>query len=415
MSTMGSFNANRLDPVEILRRVQQVLSLEVQRSPECAMLQADIGVLLADVTGQARRLGLLDKLAAQTELNASHSRPAAASDPRGWSDAATLAAALCEQSAAMHRAMGESEAARGVLLCADLIRGRLLSGREAVSGQSELLEAAKRLRELARTRIEWRIADPRTGSYAVAFSGEAYPDPERQARQWLAHHREAYPSGRFVDHEVVRTEVRQELDAAAIDAAQVLQAAACQIARQIQGNRAQDSGRAAVAVVGGGRQAHQSTQAQASCSDCDLEEMQQRITALVDAELAEQAATLLREASSVLDSVRRDVSFDAWKRFGLRDFLPDELDGAAVMLTEGATSHELLQIADLADECAGVIDKVLRAASGDACTRQGPKLGSSGEINEDLCGLAIMLREMSEARAAQVAPIRESMPRQRAA
>ena len=47
-----------------------------------------------------------------------------------------------------------------------------------------------------------------------------------------------------------------------------------------------------------------------------------------------EALDLISEAAEVLDKVR--VSCDAWEKYGLRDFLPDELAGTAGMLRDGS-------------------------------------------------------------------------------
>lgn len=47
-----------------------------------------------------------------------------------------------------------------------------------------------------------------------------------------------------------------------------------------------------------------------------------------------EALELISEAAEVLDKVR--VSCDAWEKYGLRDYLPDELAGTAGMLRDGS-------------------------------------------------------------------------------
>jgi hypothetical protein len=47
-----------------------------------------------------------------------------------------------------------------------------------------------------------------------------------------------------------------------------------------------------------------------------------------------EALDLILEAAEVLGKVR--VSCDAWEKYGLRDFLPDELTGTAGMLRDGS-------------------------------------------------------------------------------
>lgn len=67
--------------------------------------------------------------------------------------------------------------------------------------------------------IEWRVADPETGAYCVAYSRADYLDPEREAREWLRKHRKEFPTGRFVEHEARRVLVQSELQRLAVEAA----------------------------------------------------------------------------------------------------------------------------------------------------------------------------------------------------
>lgn len=52
-----------------------------------------------------------------------------------------------------------------------------------------------RLKEAAEGRDEWRVQDPETGAYCMAFSrhdGKSFA-PEREARAWLADHQKRFP------------------------------------------------------------------------------------------------------------------------------------------------------------------------------------------------------------------------------
>lgn len=69
-----------------------------------------------------------------------------------------------------------------------------------------------RLRELASAaRIEWRVADPVTKSYCATFDRSDTLTPEEDAQAWLDDQRQRFPGGRFADYEVIRVEVRTEL------------------------------------------------------------------------------------------------------------------------------------------------------------------------------------------------------------
>lgn len=63
-------------------------------------------------------------------------------------------------------------------------------------GSSEVLGAlVEKLRDWGSGHDEWRVQDPKDGTYCIAFSrGDGYTlDPEREARQWLALHQKHYP------------------------------------------------------------------------------------------------------------------------------------------------------------------------------------------------------------------------------
>lgn len=75
-----------------------------------------------------------------------------------------------------------------------------------------------RLAELASAcRIEWRVANPVTKDYCATFDRSDTLTPEEDANTWLEDHRKRFPGGRFVDYEVVKVEVRTELQCLAIE------------------------------------------------------------------------------------------------------------------------------------------------------------------------------------------------------
>lgn len=55
-------------------------------------------------------------------------------------------------------------------------------------------DIVQRLREASQGREEWRVADPETGAYCMAFSHAGSPNPEREAREWLADHIARFPN-----------------------------------------------------------------------------------------------------------------------------------------------------------------------------------------------------------------------------
>lgn len=68
-------------------------------------------------------------------------------------------------------------------------------------------------------------------------------------------------------------------------------------------------------------------------AECEIE----RLRAIPEQEpvvVSAEALDLISEAAEVLDKVR--VSCDAWEKYGLRDYLPDELTGTAGMLRDGS-------------------------------------------------------------------------------
>jgi ribA/ribD-fused uncharacterized protein len=74
------------------------------------------------------------------------------------------------------------------------------------------LQNFTRLRELASTaRVEWHVADPVTKAYCTSFDRSTSLDPEGDAHAWLEDHRKRFPDSRHAKFEVMRVEVRTEL------------------------------------------------------------------------------------------------------------------------------------------------------------------------------------------------------------
>jgi len=59
---------------------------------------------------------------------------------------------------------------------------------------------------------EWRVADPETGCYCIAFSRGNSLNPERAACGWLEDHRERFPGGLHAHYEVRRVMAQDERD-----------------------------------------------------------------------------------------------------------------------------------------------------------------------------------------------------------
>lgn len=364
---MAERSPSRLDPVGLLRRAQAVLSSEPGAGrPHQAALLADIGVFLADASGQARRLALSDARCGSEGDAVPLAQVEAA---RGWA-AMEYARVLCEQSAGMHRAHGEQVQADAARACAELISARMTATLGAASCQpgdvGVLLRQAAKLRAAAVLRIEWRVADPASDRYCVAFSHDCCADPQREANQWLANHRRAYPSGRFVDYEVVRAEVAMPLDRAAIQAASLLEQIAMEIAeREIHfAPRASEirmdakgarllwqSAAIAEEACGVLQRIRAAAGPQAgACGAPDSDQLLESARRLRDklkmsaqgAHLGDRdaadiaaAAQALEQAGQALERVRAgEAGSRAWDDYGMRDFLPDELGGAAGLLRE---------------------------------------------------------------------------------
>lgn len=87
-------------------------------------------------------------------------------------------------------------------------------------------ELGTRLRSLATGTVEWRVQHPVDKSYCIAFGRSSSFNPERDARRWLEDHRERFPSGRFFNYEVAEVRYLTELERAALEAADALDATA---------------------------------------------------------------------------------------------------------------------------------------------------------------------------------------------
>jgi hypothetical protein len=66
---------------------------------------------------------------------------------------------------------------------------------------------------------EWRVQDPKDGSYCIAYSWPETMSPEREARAWLADHRARFPNSQHAGYEVACVRVVPEKDRLLSDAA----------------------------------------------------------------------------------------------------------------------------------------------------------------------------------------------------
>lgn len=84
---------------------------------------------------------------------------------------------------------------------------------------ARLQQAAERVRQLACGTVEWRVQHPVDKSYCMNFSHATSFNPEREAREWLADHRQRFPGGRFADYEVAEVRCFSELERAGLELA----------------------------------------------------------------------------------------------------------------------------------------------------------------------------------------------------
>lgn len=78
---------------------------------------------------------------------------------------------------------------------------------------------AARLRSACSGDDEWRVQDPKDGSYCIAFNWREVMNPERMAREWLADHCRRFPGGLHTDFVVACVRVHTEADKLMLEAA----------------------------------------------------------------------------------------------------------------------------------------------------------------------------------------------------
>jgi hypothetical protein len=96
------------------------------------------------------------------------------------------------------------------------------------------------LRKLATGRTEWRVQHPVEKCYCMVFDRSGWIDPERCAREWLDDFKRRHPDHEHAKYEVAEVRYFNELEQAALDAADALDAASQAVLQERE--RAQKSG-----------------------------------------------------------------------------------------------------------------------------------------------------------------------------
>jgi len=84
---------------------------------------------------------------------------------------------------------------------------------------------------------------------------------------------------------------------------------------------------------------------QAVAFRAERDQLQAKVDAMSKGEAVAGTVEILLEAAEVLDKVRSQCD-DAWERFGLRDYLPDELHGTALIVRDAAPKAWAIFTAD---------------------------------------------------------------------
>lgn len=92
-----------------------------------------------------------------------------------------------------------------------------------MSDENENLPLPARLRKLVIGRTEWQIVEPKGGGICMWFDRDNYSNPAREAQEWLDEHKRKYPA-RFGNHEMKKVHILSELERAALEAADALEA-----------------------------------------------------------------------------------------------------------------------------------------------------------------------------------------------
>lgn len=81
------------------------------------------------------------------------------------------------------------------------------------------MKLSDQLRAAGRGTEEWRVADPKTGCYCIAFSRNDSINPEREAREWLEDHSKRFPDSEKSAYVVQRVMAQNNHDLLMIKAA----------------------------------------------------------------------------------------------------------------------------------------------------------------------------------------------------
>lgn len=80
---------------------------------------------------------------------------------------------------------------------------------------------------------EWRVQDPKDGSYCIAYSWPDTMNPEREARAWLADHKARHPDSQYAGYVVACVRVVPQKDRLLAEAAHAL----AQLGRELDAQR----------------------------------------------------------------------------------------------------------------------------------------------------------------------------------
>lgn len=106
-------------------------------------------------------------------------------------------------------------------------RGRLAGRIGGVMGTEEKPPPGlvERLRNESRGYDQWRVQDPQSGAYCIAFSWPETMLPERAAREWLADHKARFPGGLHSNYVVECVRVLPYRDRLLLEAADEIERA----------------------------------------------------------------------------------------------------------------------------------------------------------------------------------------------
>lgn len=93
-----------------------------------------------------------------------------------------------------------------------------------------MTDIVERLRETCTGREVWRVADPETGAYCLAFDYTNSIRPESDARRWLAHHVAKFPDSRHANKVVIKAIERADAEQLAHEAADEIERLRAEVA-----------------------------------------------------------------------------------------------------------------------------------------------------------------------------------------